>query len=152
MALEKWHPLAELEHMRKEMERIWEEFSPSSRRLMPRLWHEDTGAIAPTLDVIDRGEEILVRVELPGVAKENIDISAVENALTVKGAIKEEKEYKDEDFIRKERNYRSFTRTVAIPVKIKPAGIKANLKDGILNVHLPKAEETRPKKIKVEVA
>ena len=74
------------------------------------------------------------------------------NTLTVKGEIKEEKEYKDEDFLRKERTYRSFSRTVAIPVKVKPEKIKANLKEGILYVHLPKTEETKPKKIKVEVA
>ncbi len=155
MALEKWHPLTELEHMRKEMERIWDEFLPSPRRAVLTPWKRLVGegdVTLPAVDIIDRDEEILVKIEMPGVSKENIDVSVQENTLTVKGEIKEEKEEKEENYLRRERTYRTFERSINIPVKVAPDKIKAGLRDGILYVHLPKAEETKPRKIKVEVA
>ena len=151
MPIERWHPIAELDNMRKEMERLWEEFFPAGRRLTPLRFTKEEGA-ATALDMIDKGEEILVRVEMPGVAKEDIDVSVVENTLTVRGVIKEEKEYKDEEFMRRERNYRSFSRAVHIPVKVNPEKIKADLKNGLLSVRLPKAEATKHRKIKIEVS
>lgn len=155
MALEKWHPLKELEHMKREMDRLWEEFFPASTRSFLGPWrrsHGEEGVAVPLVDVIDRGDEVVVKAEMPGVDKDHIDISIHENTLTIKGEIKKEKEYKEEDYYLTERTYRSYARTLNIPVKINPDKVKANLREGILEIHLPKSEDTRPKKIKVDVA
>jgi HSP20 family protein len=116
-----------------------------------RLASKDDTAI-PALDVIDRADEILVRCEMPGVEKKNIDVSVHEDTLTVKGEVEKDKEYKDEDYYHSERTCRSYARSIHIPEKVKADEIEASLKDGILNVHIPKAEELKPRKIKVEVS
>jgi HSP20 family protein len=155
MELEKWHPLKEIESMRREMDRMWEGIFPTPRRSLLAPWRrlpsKDDTAI-PAIDVIDRADEILVRCEMPGVEKENIDVSVHEDTLTVKGEVEKDNEYKDEDYYHSERTCRSYKRSIHIPEKVKADEIEASLKDGMLNVHLPKAEELKPRKIKVEVS
>lgn len=153
MPLEKWHPLKELEGMRKEMERIWDEVFPAQRRVTPE-WRGQTakGTAVPPIDIIDRADEVLVKAEMPGVTRENIDISLQENTLTIKGEIKDGDEEKAENCTYCERDYRYYARSINIPFKITSDRIKANLKDGILYIHLPKAVEAQPRKITVEVS
>lgn len=153
MAFEKWHPLKELEGMRREMDRIWGELLPSSKSMEPRWRGRAPGkeAVRPYIDIIDRFDEILIRAEMPGVKKEDIDISLEENILTIKGEIKNEVQANDGNYTCSERNYRSYLRSIDIPAKITADKITAALKDGILSVHLPKAAGVQPKKIKVEV-
>lgn len=156
MSIEKWHPLKDLEAMRREMDRIWEEMLPSTRRAFFELpWSKAAGekvTASPAIDVVDKEKEIVVRADMPGVTKDDLDISLQENTLTIKGEVKSETEKKEEHYYYSERNYSSFARTINIPTKIAPDKIKAGLKDGILTIHLPKAEELQPKKIKVEIA
>jgi HSP20 family protein len=155
MDLEQWHPLKEIESMCREMDSMWEEIFPTPRRSLLAPWRrlasKDDTAI-PAIDVIDKADEILVRCEMPGVEKKNIDVSVPEDTLTVKGEVEKDKEYKDEDYYHRERTYRSYTRSIHIPEKVKADKIKASVKDGMLNVHIPKAEELKPRKIKVEVS
>ncbi len=154
MALEKWHPLRELETMRREMDRIWEDLFPVTRRT-ETPWRRpvaEKGVAYPAIDIIDRADEVLVKAEMPGVAKDNIDISMQENTLTIKGEIKEETGAKEENYSYSERNYTSYMRSINIPFKITAEKITATLKDGILSIHLPKATEVLPKKITVEVS
>lgn len=152
MALQKWQPLRELETMRREMDRIWDELFPSAGP----PWRERRGTArdvaAPAVDMIDKNDEIVVKADMPGVAKDKLDISLQDNILTIKGEAEEEKEVKEEKFFYSERSRRSFERSVEIPYKVNAEKLSANLKDGVLVVHLPKAEEERPKKIKVEVS
>ncbi len=154
MTIERWHPFKELETMRREMDRLWEEFFPRTRReVVGSPWRRlqaEEGAAVPPVDVIDTGEEILVKAEMPGVDRDHVDISINENTVNIKGDLREEKKYKEEDYYIAERSYRSFARSITIPVKIDANKVKASLKDGILELHLPKAEETKPKKIQVE--
>lgn len=154
MALEKWHPLKELETMRREMDRIWADLFPVTQRVEAPWRKPSAGkSIAyPAIDVIDRDEEVLVRAEMPGVSKENIDISMQEKTLTIKGEIKEETGDKEENYTYSERNYRAYMRSINIPCKITADRISATLKDGLLSIRLPKAKEAQPKKITVEVS
>ncbi|MCR4288079.1 MAG: Hsp20 family protein, partial [Deltaproteobacteria bacterium] len=89
MTLEKWHPLRDLENMRREMDRVFEEFFPTSRRTLNELISKrlpaEKGIALPSIDIIDRDDEVEIMAELPGVPKENIEISFQENVLTVKG-------------------------------------------------------------------
>jgi HSP20 family protein len=154
MPLDKWNPLKELESMRKEMDRIWEDLFPSRKAEAP--WKRQTGAqeatVSPAIDIIDRTAEIVVRAEMPGVAKDDIDISLQDGTLTIKGEVKEEAGQKEGNYTYSERNYRYYARSLNIPFKIKQDGIKATLKDGVLSVQLPKVVEEQPRKITVDVS
>ena len=156
MPIEKWHPLAELEHMRKEMERIWGEFFPGegiNRFGVPlRRLAAAEGVRLPALDLIDKENAVIVKMDVPGVTKDKIDIALHGDVLTVKAETREEKEEKDENYIRRERYYSALERSVHIPVKVNADKIKASIKDGILTVELPKEEEKKAKKIKIEEA
>lgn len=153
MTLERWHPLRDLESMKREMDKIWEDlFTP--RRAVDIHWRkqgEAGGTATPAIDMIDKDNEVLVKAEMPGVAKENIEISMQDSTLSIRGEIKNDPEAKPENYAYCERNYRYFARSIDIPFKISPEKITASLKDGILYIRMPKTEEARPKKIQVEV-
>jgi len=128
---------------------------PASRRFLRELpWRggAEKEAVAPAIDIADRPSEVLIKAEMPGVEKDDLEISIQENTLTISGKIRSEKEEREENYYYRERSYTSYSRTIDIPSKINPDKIKAGLKDGILTVHLPKADEVQPKKIKVEIA
>ncbi|HAO92378.1 MAG: hypothetical protein A2X99_04835 [Deltaproteobacteria bacterium GWB2_55_19] len=153
MPLENWNPLRELESMKREMDRIWDDVFASPRRA-EAPWRRPTekgGVASPAIDIIDRKNEIIIKAEMPGVARENIDISMQEGTLTLKGEIKEDAEKDNGEHSYSERTYRYYARAINIPVKIASDNIKATLKDGILSIHLPKAEDLQPRKIKVEI-
>ena len=107
--------------------------------------------VVPAVDMYDDKNEIVVKAEVPGVDKENINISLSDNMLTIKGEMKKEEETKEEDYYYSERSYGSFVRTLNLPAKVSDKKIKASFKDGILEIHLPKAAESKPKDIKVEI-
>lgn len=154
MALERWHPLKDLDTMRRDMDRIWDELFPAKKAFIEFPWKKTAAneTAAPAIDVIDNGAEVLVKADMPGVKKEHIDLSFHDGSLTIKGEIREDKEFKDEDYRYSERSYRSYARTISLPFKINTDKITADLKDGVLSVRLPKVEEVQPKKIKVELA
>jgi HSP20 family protein len=104
----------------------------------------------PRTDVIDRDENYLVRVEVPGVDKKDIEVSLADNMLTVKGKVQhEEKEQKD-DYYRCEISQGAFSRTLMVPGTVDASKVEASLKDGMLEVTLPKLEVAKRRKIKVE--
>lgn len=150
MTLERWHPLRELESMKREMDKIWEDLFVPRRETWKRQ-PETGGTVTPPIDIIDRESEVLVKAEMPGVAKEDIEISMNDSTLSIKGELKAETGDKAESYAYSERNYRYLARSISIPFKISPDKIKANLKDGILYIHMPKAQEAQPRKIQVEV-
>jgi HSP20 family protein len=104
----------------------------------------------PNMDVIDRDDEIVVQAELPGVNKEDLDISLSETAITVKGTTHREEKEEKGDFYRREMSRGSFTRTVSLPGKVDGTKAKASFKDGVLEVTLPKLEGAKRHTIKVE--
>lgn len=152
MSIVKWSPFRELETMRRDMERLFEElFEPVVRR---GRWitKREHGVVVPNVDMYDRKNEIVVKAEIPGVEKENIDLKITDNNLTIKGEIKKEEEVKEEDYYSCERSYGSFTRTIALPSEVDSLKAKATFKNGILEITLPKKEEAKPKEIKIEVS
>lgn len=154
MPLDKWNPLKELESMRKEMDRIWEDLFPQ-RKAEAAPWRRigpEQATVSPAIDIIDRTGEIVVRAEMPGVSRDDIDISLQDGTLTIKGEVKEEASQKEGNYTYSERNYRYFARSLNIPFKIKQDGIKATLKDGVLSVQLPKLVEEQPRKITVDIS
>jgi HSP20 family protein len=150
MALKRWEPTRSME---KFFEDMFEEGFPSRFfRRFPRMkWLTEVETIWLTVDMFDKDDEIVVKAEVPGIDKENIKISVSDSVLSIKGEMKKEEEVKEEDYYYAERSYGSFSRSLTLPAKVVESKIKAEYKDGILEVHLPKAAESKPKEIKVDV-
>ncbi len=104
----------------------------------------------PKLDVVDRDNEVLVRVEVPGVKKEDLEISVTGNLFTVKGQTRREEKEEKGDYYRCEVSQGSFSRTVTLPADVREEGAKAELKDGMLEVTLQKTEKSKKRAIKID--
>jgi HSP20 family protein len=105
----------------------------------------------PPADVIENKDSFIVRAELPGLKKEDIKVTLQNNVFTINGEKKKEQEVKDQTFHKVERSYGTFHRSFELPVQVNPDDIKAEFKDGILTVELPKIEEAKPKEISINV-
>ncbi len=108
------------------------------------------GAFAPAVDMYQEGDNVVVKMEVPGIKAEDVDVSVENDVLTVTAEKKEEKEVKKEDYYHKEIREGSFSRSVILPMKVKGDEAKAEVEDGVLKVVLPKADELKPKKIAVK--
>jgi len=107
------------------------------------------GAWGPSLDLVESDNELTVTAELPGVNPKEIEVNVTGNTLTIRGEKKQEREEKGKDFHRVERHYGSFHRSVELPVAVDADQVKAEYKDGVLTLRLPKHPEAKPKKIPV---
>lgn len=119
----------------------------------PMRWVEEAaGDLVPAMDVKERENEYVIKTELPGVNKEDINITQENGVLTISGETKSEKEEKEgERILRQERHYGKYVRSLRLGTQINEKGVKASYKDGVLELILPKAEEVKPKKITVDV-
>jgi HSP20 family protein len=142
--LSTWTPFNRLATLRDEMDRLFGLTAPRD----PGLFN----GWSPALDIYQDKDNVVVKVELPGMKKEEIKISMHEGMLTITGERKLEEERKEGETFRRERFYGKFHRTMALPTVVDAAKVTASYKDGILTVTLPKAEEAKPKEIKVNVS
>jgi HSP20 family protein len=106
----------------------------------------------PSVDISETEGEYQIKAEIPDVKKEDVKITLEDGVLTIQGERKHEKEEKGKKFHRIERSYGSFARTFALPDVIEVDQVKAEFKDGVLSLHLPKSEKAKPKAIEVKVA
>ena len=104
----------------------------------------------PKVDVIDRDEEVVVRAEVPSVKKEDIEVSISGNMVTIKGETKKEEKEEKGDYYRAEISRGSFSRMVSLPADVDESKAKASLKDGVLELTLPKVEKAKRRTIKVD--
>ena len=155
MAIVRWSPAREL------MPALSEEMFDMRRqinRMFDNLFRGEAPDPAdlgsdwnPSVDIAERESEYVVRVELPGVNKDDVRITLEDSHLTIRGEKKQEKESKEANYHRMERSYGSFQRSFALPASVKADKIEASYRDGILTVTLPKADEARRKQIEVKV-
>jgi HSP20 family protein len=146
MAIVRWDPFRDLLSMQERMNRLFDESFSRRREDEPMgmtTW-------SPAVDIYETENTIVVKAELPGLTKEEIDVQIHDGILTLKGERKFEKEVKEENYHRIERAYGGFQRSFSLPTSIEEDKIKAAFKDGVLEVILPKAEAVKPKQIKVE--
>ncbi|HSW64799.1 MAG TPA: Hsp20/alpha crystallin family protein [Dissulfurispiraceae bacterium] len=148
MPLVKWSPLKELEDMRRDMDRLFDDFFAGRR---PRWSRQEGGVITPVIELFDRRDALVLRAELPGGSKEEIDLTITKETITIKGELKRDEEVKSEDYFIAERLYGSFSRTVQLPFEIDEDKADALFKNGILEVVLPKKEDAKPKETRIEV-
>jgi HSP20 family protein len=147
--------LSPLHAWERELERMFEDFPfgrwPRLRALEPFRFARGLRIEPPTLDMYEEKNDVIVKAEMPGMAKENIEITLSDSTLTLKGEKKKEEEVKEKDYYRCEREYGSFLRTLELPSAVKADGVKATFKDGVLEVRLPKSEEAKKKEVHVRV-
>ncbi len=137
-----WSPFAELERIKREFDRIFED-------VLPVAGTEREEILTPPVDVYETDTELVVKVELPGVKKEDIDITIKDNALHIKAERKEEREEKTENVHRVERFYGKIERVIPLPVEVKIDQAKAEYKDGVLEIRLPKVNVSKEAKIQI---
>jgi HSP20 family protein len=141
-----WRPFGELSSLRREMDRLWENFF--GERPVGRMWEREW---APSLDMSETKDNYVVKAEVPGIDAKHIDISLTGDVLSIRGEKKQEKEEKEEDYHLVERSYGSFSRSVRIPAEVESNKIKASYKNGILTITLPKSEKVKAKEVKIKV-
>ena len=105
----------------------------------------------PAIDVYEEKDEVVVKAELPGLSKEDLDVTLTESTLTLKGQKKKEEEVKEKNFYRSERSSGSFVRTIDLPAEVKTDQVKASFKNGVLEIRLPKTEDAKRKVTKVKI-
>lgn len=141
MSIRRWDPFAELANLREQMNRMWDFLRPP--------WREVT---APRVDVYQTDNEVVATAELPGItSKEDVEVVVTPDSLTIKGEFKRAQEVREEDYYHSERYYGSFSRTIPLPVEVKADQAKAKLKDGVLEVRIPKAEAGKQKGFQVPI-
>jgi HSP20 family protein len=142
----RWEPFRELVSLREAMDRLFEEsfVRPGGGRLAP------AGMEIPAVDMYQTDDAVVVKSAIPGIKPEDIDISITGDTLTIKGETRVEEEVNEENYIRRERRYGSFCRSLALPLPVVTEKAEAEFENGVLTLTLPKAEEVKPKAIKIK--
>ena len=143
----RFDPFEDLTHLQHEVNRLFENNSRTTGRhgaeqVSARVW-------APPVDIFEDQNEIIVKAELPGLKQEEFDIELTGDTLTLKGERKFEDTQRKDNYVRVERAYGSFQRSFTVGVPIQHDAVKASYKEGLLEIHLPKSEATKPKKVQV---
>jgi HSP20 family protein len=147
MALIRWtDPFRDLAAMREQMNRLFEEHLVRGRAgeegMASGLW-------SPSVDIFETKDAICVRAELPGVEKDAVSVEVKDGVLTLRGERKHEKEVGEENYHRIERTYGAFHRAFTLPSSVDEARVTARMKDGVLEVDLPKKEQAKPRHIPI---
>lgn len=144
-AVSQWSP-------RNEMERIFQDFFRDFRGLAS--WNPQSmlglAAAFPTVEMVEEKEKYVVKVDTPGLEKEDIRISITDNTLHLRGEFRQEEEREDRNYIYSERVYGAFSRDIPLPSAVNADQVRATVKNGVLTIELPKSKEAMPKEIKVE--
>ncbi len=143
--LSRWEPLRDLVTLREAMDRL---FAESFVR--PGMAFPAGGLEGPAVDMYQTGDEIVVKAAIPGVKPEDIDVSVTGELLTIRGELKQDEEVEEDHYLRQERRYGQFVRELTLPTLVAADKAKAEFENGVLTLHLPKAEQAKPKSIQVK--
>ena len=148
MAITRWDPFREVATLQNRMNSLFQDFS---RTQGGELDLPTTAGFVPPVDIYEGEHTIVLKLEVPGIRQEDLDIRIENNTLTVRGERKFEKEEKEENFHRIERRYGTFFRAFTLPTTVDSENVKANYDSGVLKLELNKKAEARPKQIKIGV-
>ncbi|NJL84330.1 MAG: Hsp20/alpha crystallin family protein [Chloroflexaceae bacterium] len=146
MAVVRWEPFREIESLQQEMNRLFETLAPRRGDGMM-----GTGFMPPA-EMSETEEAVHLKVEIPGMKPENLDIQVAREAVIIRGERKEEMQSEEKGMKRSEFRYGQFSRTISLPSQVDNSNVQAEYKDGILLLTMPKAEEDKKKVVKVNVA
>ena len=146
----KWSPIRELGTLQREMDELFGRLMGRTESMFPHF-HLERGIEAPPLECVRKGDNLLVKVELPGMDPKDVDISVTGNLLTIKGERKLDQEVKEEDYYMREIGMGRFERTLTLPEGVETEKIKANYKNGILLITMPAEEVRKSRKVEIEV-
>jgi HSP20 family protein len=145
--------LAPFEDMERWFEEAWHRpFSMMRSFLRPEGSMSEFETVSPSVDIYDRGNELVLKADLPGMRKEDLDIHLADNVLTISGETRKEEKVEKENYYRYERSHGSFFRRFELPYDIDSEHIKAHLEDGVLEVKLPRTAEAQGKTRKITVS
>jgi HSP20 family protein len=148
MAITRWDPFRDVLALQNRMNSLFQDFN----RQADGGETMSTAAFVPPVDIYEDEHKIVLKLEVPGVKENELDIQLENNVLTVRGERKFEKEEKEENFHRVERRYGSFYRSFTIPNTVNSENVKASYDAGVLRIELEKRAEAKPKQIKVDVS
>jgi HSP20 family protein len=143
MALVRWDPIRELDTVQSEMNRLFDRFfegRPANGAA--RRW-------IPAMDLVETEDHLVLRGDLPGMTEDDVDIEIKDGILTVSGERRAEQEEKGEGYHRVERAFGSFSRSLSLPQGIDPQNVDAKFDNGVLEVRIPKPEESKPTRIQI---
>ncbi len=141
----RWEPFNEMVSLRDAVNRLFEDSF-----IRPGAWPMPfDGGLSLPADLIETKDNVIVKMSAPGVKPEDIEISVVGDTLTIKGETKSEGQFEEGNYIRKERRFGAFQRTFSLPASVTSDKARAEFENGVLTLTLPKAEEAKPKSIKV---
>ena len=150
MAIVRFEPFRDLVTFQDRLNRIFEDAFRGSRGASEEEWALG-GSWAPSVDIYEQEGNLVLKAELPGIDPKDVDVHVENNVLTLRGERKLDSEVKRESYHRVERAYGSFTRSFTVPSVVHQETIKADYRDGVLRVTLPKKDEARPRQINVSV-
>jgi HSP20 family protein len=148
MALVRWEPVRELSSLQSDMNRLFNTFFDTTTGgnggSAPRRW-------IPAMDLVETDDHFVLKADLPGLTDEDVKIDVEDDVLTVSGERKSEHEDKGEGYVRVERSYGSFRRSLTLPEGVDPEAVTASFDRGVLEVRIPKPEERKPRRVAIQV-
>jgi HSP20 family protein len=147
MALVRWEPARELTSLQTDMNRLFNSFfdtTTAGNGDTARRW-------IPAMDVVETDEHFVLKADLPGLAEDDVHVEVEDNVLTVSGERKAEHEDKRDGYVRVERSYGSFRRSLSLPEGVDPEAVSATFDKGVLEVRIPKPEQRKPRRVAIQV-
>ncbi len=142
MALIRWEPFREINSLQREMNRLFDTLSAETPQ---------QASFVPAAELHETPDAVELRVELPGMDAKDLDVQVTTEAVSISGERRSEKRTEDDGYVRTEFRYGKFQRVIPLPVRVQNQSVNADYKDGILQLHLPKAEEEKNKIVKVNL-
>jgi len=141
----RWDPIHNFSSLQEQVNRLFEGTFPS------RGDESTLTTGSPSVDVYETENDLVIKADLPGMNEKDLDVRVENNLLTIRGERKFEQEVKEENYLRVERAFGSFSRSFSLPDTVSTEAIKAEYKDGVLSLTLPKHAESKPKQVKISV-
>ena len=138
----RWESFGGLTTLRREMDRLFERFL--GREASP------LGEAAPAIEVADTAEAVIVKAHVPGVSKEHLQVNVTDTTLTLKGDVQEDTTTEEKNYHQREFHYGAFARTITLPTTVQAEHATAQLKDGVLEVTIPKRQEIKAKDVPIQ--
>ena len=145
MTLVRWDPFRELMNVQGRLNQILADTANVGR-------DDAYGTWVPPVDIFERGEDLVIRAELPGVNRDELEIQVEDGTLLLSGERRREEQVEEENAYRLERSYGKFSRSFRLPTTVDTSKISAQYRDGVLEMVLPKLEEAKPRKVKIHAA